>query len=48
MALGHGMRNGTMFGLSTEAGNCGLAFGGPGHQIVAKEDIEPEGGAACI
>jgi hypothetical protein len=30
-ALGHDLRNGTVFCLSTGAGNRGLAFGGPRH-----------------
>jgi hypothetical protein len=37
-ALGHGMGDGLVLHLFAGAGDGGLAFGGPRHQIVAEVD----------
>jgi hypothetical protein len=42
------MGHNTVLHLGTGAGRRGLALGGPGHQVVAEDDAEAEGGAACV
>jgi len=43
-ALGHNVSHSTVFCLSTRAGDRGLAFGGPGDQVVAEIDAEARSG----
>jgi hypothetical protein len=37
-ALSHGVSHGSVLGLGTGARHSGLAFRGPGHQVIAKVD----------
>jgi hypothetical protein len=48
VAPSHNLRNGTVFCLSIGAGNRGLVFGGPRHQILAEEDAKAGGGAGSV
>ena len=36
--LGHGMRHRSVLRLGTGARHCGLAFGGPRHEVVTEID----------
>ena len=47
-ALSHGMSHGSVLSLGTGAGHRGLAFGGPGHQVVTKIDAVARSGASCV
>jgi hypothetical protein len=46
--LSHAVGDGAILGLCTRAGDDGLLFGRPGHQVVPQEHRIAERRAACL